>query len=204
MSRSMSTPRKWWSSLLAPVVMLRRSFRAEVSDDQQFKIRFFRAALLRSDSAEAAGAGAEQFANLFRMRRAHCGCRQTVRELRLMQLMIAAKQSQHRLRLVVNGRDVNQRLDLLFGLGAAGKRSQIFDRAHARRRKLFRRVRSNQVLDRRQPRSRFLEIRCVTAVGAARNQVFAGVSLRHELVRLRAAHRAGRRFHNRKLNAAAT
>ena len=59
------------------------------------------------------------------------------------------------------------------------------------------------VFDRRQPRGRFLKIRRVAAVCAARDQVFARVGLRHKLIRFRTAHRSGRSFDNRKLDAAA-
>ena len=67
---------------------------------------------LYTDAAQTAGAGAEQLANLFRLRRARRGCANRIGELNFMQLVIATKQCQNRTRLAVDGSHENQRLDL--------------------------------------------------------------------------------------------
>ena len=64
---------------------------------------------LRPNTAEAARTGAEQLANLFRLRRARCSCANRIGELDLVQLMIAAKQCQDRTRFAVDRGDEHQR-----------------------------------------------------------------------------------------------
>ena len=67
--------------------------------------------VFRADTAEASGARAQKS-------RISSGCagrrqsRQTVGQFRLVQLMIAAQQDQHRARFAVDRRDEHKRLDL--------------------------------------------------------------------------------------------
>ena len=71
---------------------------------------------------------------------------QAISELHFVQLMIAAQQNQAPgLVWPLRVATIDQRLNLTIRRRAAGKCDQVFNRAHARRGKLFRRSRSGFV-----------------------------------------------------------
>jgi hypothetical protein len=109
-----------------------------VGDDAQLLLRGA-GLVARADAAEAPGRGAEQSDNLFGVGGAHGRGAERVGELRLVQRVVAAQEREHGvllLRRAVGG-DVDERLDLAFGRGAAGEGHEVFDGADAGRRELL-------------------------------------------------------------------
>ena len=141
----------------------------------------------------------------------HGPCRhsfQSHRKLGFVQHVIAAQQHDHRTRsllaalAVFTHRHQRQGFDFLRRRDSQ-KCRHFFDGLLARRGHQFRlATRSDQLRHLRQFRSRLFHVGCVAALGAACDQVFAGLGRHHELMRLRAAHRPGVRLHHHELQPA--
>src|SRR5260370_33530917 len=96
------------------------------------QIAIHRASLfLRAYSSQTPCTRAEQVANLLRMGGTDCGCTEAICQFGFMQLVVATKQHEHRLRFTINCGKKDQGLYLPRIRHSTRKRWQIFNCTHS-------------------------------------------------------------------------
>src|SRR5712692_7966929 len=121
-----------------------------------------------ANSAKRTRRSSERFANLIGLSGSDVDRAGSVGELRFVQLVIAAQQ--HKRKLVIE--HVNQCLDLAVRRSAAGKNSQIVNRAHVGSWKLLGSRHFSSVINLREPRRSLLYIGRVAAAPTHDDVVF--------------------------------